>query len=64
MNVVESEVVSSLARLLMGQVSSRRTDITKRLRENSPSLTDVVLDGVKLSEKDVRKLAEALRHNR
>ena len=48
----------------MGQAGSRRTDLRKALRENDASVTAVELDGTRLSEKDVRKLSEALRQNR
>ena len=48
----------------MGQAGSRRTDLRKALRENEGSVTAVELDGTRLSEKDVRKLSEALRQNR
>ena len=48
----------------MGQAGSRRTDLIKGLRENEASLTAVELDGTRLTEKDVRKLSEALRQNR
>lgn len=48
----------------MGQTGSRRADLRKALRENEVSVTAVELDGTKLSEKDVRKLSEALRQNR
>lgn len=48
----------------MGQGGSRRTDIRRAIRDNEPSLTTVQLDGTRLTEKDVRKLSEALRQNR
>ena len=48
----------------MGQAGSRRSDLRKALRENEATLTAVELDGTKLTEKDMRKLAEALRQNR
>ena len=48
----------------MGQAGSRRTEITRSLRENAPSVAAVDLDGVRLAERDVRKLSEALRQNR
>lgn len=48
----------------MGQTGSRRADLRKALRENEASVTAVELDGTRLSEKDVRKLSEALRQNR
>ena len=48
----------------MGQAGSRRSDLRKALRENEATLTAVELDGTKLTEKDMRKLAEALRLNR
>ena len=48
----------------MGQTGSRRADVMRALRENDTSLTAVELDGMRLTEKDVRKLSEALRQNR
>ena len=48
----------------MGQAGSRKAVLMKSLRENDRQLTGVELDGVRLSEKDVRKLSEALRQNR
>ena len=48
----------------MGQAGSRRAEITRALRDNDSSTTVVELDGIRLTEKDVRKLAEALRQNR
>jgi Ran GTPase-activating protein (RanGAP) involved in mRNA processing and transport len=47
----------------MGQAGSRRTEITRALRENEPTTTVVELGGVRLTEKEVRKLSEALRQN-
>ena len=48
----------------MGQVGSRRADITRSLRENESSLTELQLDGERLTEKAVRRITEALRLNR
>ena len=48
----------------MGQTGSRGTDIRRAIRGNEPSVTVVQLDGTRLTEKDVRKLSEALRQNR
>lgn len=47
----------------MGQQGSRIYDLRRALRENDVTLASVELDGVRLSEKDVRKLSEALRLN-
>lgn len=48
----------------MGQGGSRKAALRKSLRENNAQVTEVELDGTRLSEKDVRKLSEALRQNR
>ena len=48
----------------MGQAGSRRSDLRRALRENDAAVTAVELDGTRLTEKDMRKLAEALKQNR
>ena len=44
--------------------SSRVASLRKTIRENDPSITEVSLDGLQLSDKTVRKLSNALRQNR
>jgi len=48
----------------MGQDSSKINQLRKCIKENDGKLREVQLDGVQLSEKTVRKLADALRKNR
>lgn len=48
----------------MGQESSKLGQLCKSIRENQSGLTEVELDGVQLSEKTVRKLADSLKKNR
>ena len=48
----------------MGQESSKLGHLCKGIRENQSGLTEVELDGVQLSEKTVRKLADSLKKNR
>ena len=44
--------------------SSRLASLRKTIRENDPSITEVSLDRLQLSDKTVRKLSNALRQNR
>lgn len=44
--------------------SSRVASLRKAIRENDPSVIEVSLDRLQLSDKTVRKLSDALRQNR
>jgi len=44
--------------------SSRVASLRKAIRENDPSVIEVSLEGLQLSDKTVRKLSDALRQNR
>lgn len=48
----------------MGQHSSKLSSLRRALRDNEEGLTEVELKGVELSDKAIRKLAEALRRNK
>ena len=48
----------------MGQGSSKLSHLRKAVRENSAQVLEVVVDRVPLSDKAIRKLADALRRNR
>ena len=48
----------------MGQHSSRLSGLRRAIRDNQEDLTEVGLGGVELSDKAIKKLAEALRKNK
>ena len=48
----------------MGGESSKLGQLCKSIRENQSGVTEVELEGLQLSEKTVRKLAESLKKNR
>ena len=48
----------------MGQTAAKFSQTLRLLREDSEELTIVELEGVNLSEKELRKLGDALRTNR
>ena len=48
----------------VGSSSSKLAPLRKAIRENDPSLTEVNLDGLQLTDKAARKLSDALRQNR
>ena len=48
----------------VGSSSSKLAPLRKAIRENDPSLTEVNLDGLQLTDKAVRKLSDALKLNR
>ena len=48
----------------VGSSSSKLAPLRKAIRENDPSLTEVNLDGLQLTDKAVRRLSDALRLNR
>ena len=48
----------------VGSSSSKLAPLRKAIRENDPSLTEVNVDGLQLTDKAVRKLSDVLRLNR
>ena len=47
----------------MGQQTSRVAGLRRALRENTPDLKEVELRDLQMSNKTIRKIAEALRKN-
>jgi len=51
-------------RMGVGSSSSKLAPLRKAIRDKDPSLTEVNLDGLQLTDKAVRKLSDALKLNR
>lgn len=48
----------------MGQSAAKFSQVVRQLREDNEDLTSVEFESVHLSEKELRKLGDALRTNR
>ena len=48
---------------VMGQHSSRLSSLRRAIKDNQPDLTQVRLNGIDLTDKTLKKLAETLKKN-